>query len=120
MKKTYLILFMAAISLASCKDVLYTGRYGNVNDTRVVLDQANFKMLGHFKGSAAALKFSMNIKNREGVLSLAKTNMLENIKAAGIDLNGRSIAFVNVTTDVVQNTNRLIATVTADVIEFTK
>jgi hypothetical protein len=117
--KRILLIAVVTLSLTSCKDVLYTGRYGNVNDTRVVLDQANYKMLGHFKGMASGLKFSMNIKNREGVLSLAKTNMLENIKAAGIDLNGRSIAFVNVTTDVVQNTNRLIATVTADVIEFT-
>ncbi len=117
--KRVLIFLTAVTLLTSCKEVLYTGQYGNVNQTKIVLDQANYKMLGHFKGIASGLKFSLNIKNREGVISMAKTNFLENVKAAGIELNG-SVAFVNVTLDVVQNSNRMVATMTADVIEFTK
>lgn len=115
------IAFAAALAfmLVACKPTNYAGSYGQINQTQVVLTAANFKVLGSFHGTATAKKYKMTVKDQQGVISQAKGNMLANAKAAGIELTG-SRALVNVSVDVVDNSNKLTATVTADIIEFTK
>ena len=46
-------------------------------------------------------------------------NLLANAKASGIELTG-SRTLVNITTDLVQNKNRITVTLSADIIEFVK
>lgn len=108
-----------ALFLVACKPTNYAGSYGQINQTQVVLSSANFKVLGSFHGTATAKKYKMSVKDQQGVISQARTNMLANAKAAGVELTG-SRALVNVSVDVVDNSNKLTATVTADIIEFVK
>lgn len=117
MKKILLLIFVIGF-LTSCS-VGYKGSFTQLNQTQVVLSGANFKFLGNFSGTVAEKKAKIQIRNSEGVISQAKSNLYSNIKAAGIKMDG-SIALVNVTTDVVENFRLVIITVSADVIEFTK
>lgn len=105
--------------LTSCKSTLYSGNYGQVNQTQVVLSNANFKVLGTFKGVATEKKIKMTVKNQEGIISKARQNLLENAKAAGVELTG-SRTLINVSTDLVENNMKATVTMTAEIIEFTK
>jgi hypothetical protein len=118
MKKIYFAIFLA-VTLASCKPTLYLGNYGQVNQTQVVLSASNFKVLGSFKGIATQKKFKVSVKDQEGLISQAKSNLLANAKTAGVELTG-SRTLINVCVDVVQNKNKVTATVSAEIIEFTK
>lgn len=90
-----------------------------MNQTQVVLSNSSFKVLGSFTGVATYKKKVVSVKQKEGIIAAAKANLLENAKAAGIELVG-SRALVNITVDVIQNPRRVTATVSAEIIEFTK
>lgn len=107
------------VILSSCKPVYYNGNYGQINQTQVVLNGANFRVLGSFTGTATKRKKLITVKNKEGLIALAKANFLQNAKSGGVDLTG-SRALVNVTVDIIQNLNRITVTFSADIIEFTK
>ena len=113
-------LFFSVIMLAflSCKPTMYVGAIGQVNQTQVVLSKSNFKVLGSYTGVVTSKNSVANIKEMEGLFAQAKANMLANAKLEGILLTG-SRALVNVTTDVIQNTNRVTVTISAEIIEFT-
>lgn len=118
MKKIYLLLSVITLFLTtSCKPTLYLGHYGQVNQTQVVLSNANFKVLGSFSGSAIAKKSTTSIKNKSGLIALAKINLLENAKNAGVELKG-SRTLMNISTDIIQNKNRVKVVVSAEIIEF--
>jgi hypothetical protein len=119
MKKTLVLAVMATAMLTSCKEVLYTANYQNLQQTQVVLSNNNFKVLGSFSGSITGLKYKLNVKNAEGLVSQAKRKMLENAKAAGVELTG-SRALVNLSVDAIHSTTRVTVTVSGDIIEFTK
>jgi hypothetical protein len=120
MKKQYLFLTLAIILVtASCKPTLYTGNYGQVNQTQVVLSNANFNVLGSFTGTAIAKKSVTTIKNKEGLISLAKKDLLANARNAGVELKG-SRTLMNITTDVIQNEKHVKVVVCAEIIEFTR
>lgn len=120
MKKIYFTFAIIVIGLlTSCKLTSYQGNYGQVNQTQVVLTNTNFKILGSFKGVATAKKVKMSIRDEEGLVSKAKTNLLENAKTAGVTLTG-SRTLINVTVDLIQNKKMATATVSAEIIEFTK
>lgn len=103
----------------SCKTTSYAGEIGQSIVTEVSLSEANFNVLGSFSGTATAKKTAINIKNKSGVVSQAKLNLIENAKAAGVELTG-SRTLINVTTDIVENSNRLTCTMSAEIIEFTR
>ncbi len=119
MKKIYLLLSVSTILLiSSCKPALYGGSYGQINQTQVVLSEANFKVLGSFTGSAIAKKSTVSVKDKSGLVASAKADLLENAKNAGIELKG-SRTLINVSTDIIQNQNKVKAVISADIIEFT-
>lgn len=105
--------------LTSCKPTVYLGSLGNVNQTQVILTKGNFKVLGSFSGTASSSKMLIGIKNKQGIVAEAKANLLENAKKGGAELTG-SRTFINMTTDLVENADRVTATVSAEVIEFSK
>lgn len=109
----------SVVLLSSCKLTSYQGNYGQLNQSQVVLSGANFKVLGSFKGVASAKKSKISIKNEEGIVALAKANLLENAKSQGVILTG-SRTLINVTVDLIQNPKMVTATVSAEIIEFTK
>lgn len=113
------LLFVAVVGLSSCKQTSFAGGYGQLNQTQVVLSNANFKVLGSFAGTASMKKMLLGVKDKEGLIAQAKADLLAKAKAGGAELIG-SRALINVTVDLVQNANRITATVSADVIEFTK
>lgn len=104
---------------SSCKVVSYTGYVGQATQTQVELSEANFKHLGYFTGIASSKKSAFSIKDKAGVISEAKKNLIENAKKEGVELSG-SRTLVNVTTDVVQNSGRVTCTISAEIIEFIK
>ena len=61
----------------------------------------------------------MSAKNAEGLISKAKSSLLSNASAAGVDLTGSRV-MINVAIDLVQNKNVATVTVSADIIEFIK
>lgn len=113
------LLFAAAslTMLSACKTTIYTGNYGQQNQTQVVLSGSNFKVLGSFSGISTARTEVIGIKDKEGMIAQAKANMLANAKSAGVELTG-SRALINVSVDVIQNKNRVTTTVSAEIIEF--
>jgi hypothetical protein len=118
MKKMYIAAIMIGL-LSSCKPTSYLGNYGQVNQTQVILSGSNFKVLGSFKGIATEKNMKMSIRDMEGLVSKAKTNLLTNAKSAGVDLTG-SRTLVNVCVDIIQNRKMVTATISAEIIEFTK
>lgn len=88
------------------------------NQSSVVLTKNNFKVLGTFTGVASARTATIGVKNREGVISEARKNLLQNAKNAGVELTGAR-TLTNVSVDAVNNLRRVTVTVTADIIEFT-
>lgn len=103
----------------SCKPTFYAGTYGQANQTQVVLSGSNFKVLGSFKGVASEKKMQVSIKDSEGLISKAKTNLLANAKLAGVELTG-SRTLVNASVDITQNQRMMTATMSAEIVEFTK
>ena len=63
-------------------------------------------------------KNSISIKDKGGLISSAKENLLENAKNNGVELTG-SRTLTNVSTDVIQNSNKIKIVVSAEIIEFT-
>lgn len=119
MKKIYLsVALLIMIFATSCKASLYDGGYGQINQTQIVLSKSNFNVLGSFTGVAMTKKRSMSIKDKSGLISLAKANLLENAKNSGIELKG-SRTLTNVSTDIVQNSKHVKVVMTAEIIEFT-
>jgi len=108
---------MLILFLTSCQSTFYTGSFGQSIQTQVILSKSNFKVLGSFSGTAIARKSSFSIKKKSGLISLAKKNLLENAKKAGIELKG-SRTLINISTDVIQNKNKVKVVVSADIIEF--
>lgn len=105
--------------MASCKSTYYKLDYSQVNQTQVVLSEGNFTVLGSFTGSATENKMKVSIKNMEGILAIAKANLLAKAKSAGVELKG-SRALINVSTDMIENNKMVTVTISAEIIEFTK
>jgi hypothetical protein len=123
MKKTFLVLLvLSALMFHSCRPTAFGGFYGQNNQTQVILDNANFTVLGSFSGTVTSKRNlrDKKIRDMEGlVVSQAKSKLLENAKASGAELKG-SRALINVSNDVVYNRKRLTCTVSGEIIEFNK
>lgn len=117
MKK--LFLFIVVIFLFSSCTVRYQLNYQPSNLTKVVLSGANYKYLGSFSGTVSEKKTKVSIRDMEGMLSRAKTNLYNKARAAGIKMEG-SVALVNISTDMVENYRLVTITVSGDIVEFTK
>jgi hypothetical protein len=117
--RSFVAIIATSTLIMSCKPTVYLGSLGNVNQTQVILTKGNFKVLGSFSGTASSSKMLIGIKNKQGIVAEAKANLLENAKKGGAELTG-SRTFINMTTDLVENSGRITATVSAEVIEFTK
>jgi hypothetical protein len=115
--KKLLVLSVILVAMASCKPTRYVGNYGQVNQTQVVLSEANFNNLGNFTGIASEKSNKVNIKDQKGLLALARLDFLANAKAAGVSLTG-SRTLINVSVDVVKNMKRVTVSFNADIIEF--
>ena len=121
MKKIILIICVI-IGMSSCKTIQFGGSdsfYGQVNQTQVVLNGNNFRVLGSFTGNATSKKKLFNIKNRDGLVSEAKKEFLNNARAAGVELTG-SRAIVNTSVDYMTNMDRITVTFSGEIIEFVK
>ena len=124
MKKTIIIpiSFLLFAILSSCKPTQYGGSnafYGQVNQTQVVLSEANFKVLGSFVGHSTARTSLLSVKDKEGLVTAAKQDFLNNAKAAGVTLTG-SRTIINSCVDFLNNDNRVTVTFSGEIIEFTK
>jgi len=123
MKKIVIATFFAAfVLLSSCKPTSFGGSnafYGQVNQTQVVLNSANFKVLGSFVGTSSSKTSLLSVKDKEGLVTAAKQDFLNNAKAAGVTLTG-SRAIVNTCVDYMNNDNRITVTFSGEIIEFTK
>ena len=119
MKKLKTLFFIIAplILLSSCRTNVYTGYIGQSVLTEVQLKEANFKVLGSFTGSATAKKSGWSIKDKTGVISAAKMDLLNEAKMAGVELKGAR-TLINITTDIIENSGRITCTMSAEVIEF--
>lgn len=106
-------------SLNSCKIAVYESNIGQSISTEIDLSEANFNVLGSFTGSSSVKKTSLSVRGQEGIVSLAKKDLLENAKKAGIELKGAR-ALINVSTDIVENKTRINCTISAEIIEFVK
>lgn len=115
--KINLLLLLTAICFLSCKPTRYTGYMGQGTVTHVNLNNAGFSVLGSFTGTASVKKSVVSVKNSSGVISAAKADLLKNAAKAGVNLTG-SRTLINVTTDIIQNENRITCTVSAEIIEF--
>ncbi len=115
--KKLLFVIITGLLITSCKMTTYTGDYGQVNKTQVVLSSSNFKVLGSFTGTAYAKRTGASIKNDIGLVALAKADLLANAKKEGVELTG-SRTMINVVVDFIENTKHVSATVTAEIIEF--
>lgn len=98
---------------------MYHGIYSNMNGTSVNLSGQNFKYLGSFSGTASEPKMRVNIIGEEGIVSEAKTDLINKAKKAGIELKDSRV-LCNVIIEATENKNTLSVTVSADVIEYTK
>jgi len=59
------------------------------------------------------------LKKTDGLVSMAKTDLYENAKAAGVEMNG-SRTLINISVDIVENNYAAKCTISADIIEFIK
>lgn len=118
-KSTFLLVTVGLFVLfSSCKPTMYTTHTSNEINSSVILTKNNFKNLGTFSGLATARMNTIGVKNREGVISEARKNLLQNAKEAGVELTG-SRTLVNMSIDAVSNSNRVTVTIVSDIIEFT-
>jgi hypothetical protein len=102
---------------SSCRTTIYSGHAGQSHITEIQLSEANFTVLGSFIGSASAKKTSWSIKDKTGVISGAKRDLLLSAEAAGVKLTGAR-ALVNITTDIIETPARIACTMSAEIIEF--
>ncbi len=116
MKKIILPLF-ALILISSCRSSLHKGGYNQQNQTRTVLSEANFNVLGSFTGTATEKIITGNITDKEGIISQAKKNLLKQAKSKGVELIG-SRTLINVSVDLIETKKRITATISAEIIEF--
>lgn len=114
--KLVLIFFTLSV-FAACKATVYTNSIGNTSNTVVKLEDANFKVLGSFVGTATAKRKIINIKEDSGLLVKAKKALLEEAKAAGVELTGAR-TLINVVVDIVENRRRVTCTMSAEIVEF--
>lgn len=120
--KQYAYLLLSVVfllSAISCQSTKYQGILGNATSTHVELTNANFNVLGSFIGVASTKKIVWSIKDRAGLISEAKKDLLEEAKKAGAELKGAR-ALINFTIDIIENRNRITCSVSAEVVEFTK
>lgn len=113
----FTMLILSVIALSSCRTTIYTGQMGQGTMTQVELSEANFKVLGSFTGAASAKKVAWEIKNKTGIVSDAKADLLKNAEASGVKLTG-SRALINITTDIIENPSRISCAMSAEIIEF--
>ena len=121
-KLLFLLSCSIVLGFTSCKPMQYGGSnayYGQVNQTQVVLDKANFKVLGSFTGKSVANAVSLTVKDKDGLVSAAKQDFLDNAKAAGITMTG-SHAIINTCVDYLSNGKKIVVTFSGEIIEFTK
>ena len=117
---TAVVLIMAVFP--SCRSTRFGGSnefYGQVNQTQVVLSNANFRVLGSFVGTSTSKVNILSVKDKEGLVTAAKQDFLNNAKAAGVTLTG-SRAIVNSCVDFMNNDKRVTVTFSGEIIEFTK
>jgi hypothetical protein len=119
MKVLFYFLLILSIVFTSCKYTYYGGNVNQLTQTQVVLSSGNFKVLGSFTGTSTYKKQKVTIRTKEGLYTLAKDDMLNNAKNAGITLIGAR-TLINITTDYIENPRRITVTYSADIIEFTK
>lgn len=124
MKKPLLILLSSAILFVftSCMPTQYGSSkayYGQVNQTEVVLSQNNFQVLGSFTGKAIVSTQTLTVKDKYGLVAIAKQDFLNNAKAAGVTMTG-SRAIVNTCVDYITNGKKIVVTFSGEIIEFTK
>lgn len=123
MKKLSLFLLCSVVLfVTSCMPTQYGSSkayYGQVNQTEVVLSQNNFQVLGSFTGKAIVNTQTLSVKDKYGLVSLAKQDFLENAKAAGVTMTG-SRAIVNTCVDYITNGKKIVVTFSGEIIEFTK
>mgnify|MGYP003624637107 FL=1 len=106
-----------AAAFSSCRTSLHSGGYQQHNQTQTILSSSNFTVLGSFSGTATEKIKTGNITNKQGIVSQAKAKMLEEAKAAGVELIG-SRTLVNVSVDIIETKKRITATLSAEIIEF--
>ncbi len=117
MKKLAIFVFLAGM-LGSCKPVIYSLQTTNVQQTQVVLNKKNFKVLGHYQG-AAELKLNIFFtKSPDGLIAKAWQDMINKAEADGYAYEGSRV-FSNVTIDLIKSKNKVKAIVSGDLIEFT-
>ena len=124
MKKPLLILLSSAILFVftSCMPTQYGSSkayYGQVNQTEVVLSQNNFQVLGSFTGKAIVSTQTLTVKDKYGLVAIAKQDFLNNAKDAGVTMTG-SRAIVNTCVDYITNGKKIVVTFSGEIIEFTK
>lgn len=123
MNKLSLLLFcIVLLVVTSCMPTQYGSSkayYGQVNQTEVVLSQNNFQVLGSFTGKAIVSTQTLTVKDKYGLVALAKQDFLDNAKAAGVAMTG-SRAIVNTCVDYITNGKKIVVTFSGEIIEFTK
>ncbi|MBO4644971.1 MAG: hypothetical protein J5642_00460 [Bacteroidales bacterium] len=120
--KKLLFIVIAIIALSSCKTVQFGGNnsfYGQINQTQVILNSNNFRVLGSFVGHASAKYSMLSIKDKDGVVTAAKQDFLNNARAAGVELTG-SRAIINTCVDYITTEDKITVTFSGEIIEFTK
>jgi len=113
------LILVAIITLmfSSCKPTFYSG-FNNFH-TNVELTKSNFKTLGSFYGTATEMKNRVSIENDLGLIARAKEDLLEKAARKGAYLTG-SRTLSNVTIERTENKNRIVVTISAEIIEFLK
>lgn len=112
------LLFLPFLFFASCSSVYTTSADTNNTDTRIKIETNNFKNLGFFVGVSSIKKKTINLKEREALVSQAKRNM---IAAAGENYKiGSSTVFINQKVEFLENRAIISCTISADLIEFVK
>lgn len=121
MKKIVLVICVIIVCV-SCKTTSFGGSnafYGQVNQTQVVLNSNNYSVLGSFVGHSTTNVKLFSIKDKDGLVSAAKQDFLNNARSAGVELTG-SRAIVNSCVDYMDNGSRITVTFSGEIIEFTK
>lgn len=121
MKKKLIIvacLFLTAAMFSSCRTA-FVGNYATLNNSLSFgrTSTPNFKNLGTFYGIGTALVTRVNISNDQGLVAEARVNLMNNIQAAGINMNEGSKMLVNINIEKMQTKHRVTVTISAEVIE---
>ncbi|MBD0831315.1 DUF6567 family protein [Aestuariibaculum sediminum] len=119
MKKITLLFALLTILTTSCATHNGLTRNMNQNNTEVVLSQNNFKIIKTVKGFAKATYIlGIGGHSKNGLVSEAKSNMLENA-----NLEGTSRAIINETVEIKGSAFPFVGThkviVSGQIIEFT-